>query len=767
MTTEIESKLASTAEAAEAARSGTQRLDREVTGLKSDVTRTTQRVDQLKTGTDRLDEIARGAQDEIAKLQTALDAIRRDTAKPADVAAAVAPAATRLGKLESSVSEVLKAEADRQRNAERIVLSLELGNLKRAMDRGGSYAAELAEVRKVAGNRLDLATLQRYQSDGVPTLAELTRQFRPLTSAIIDADADQKDASVVDRLLSGAKTIVRVRKLTPDAGRRLGRGDRCPHRDGAARRPPRRRALDRQDAAAQDHHAGDADVARKGRGAPGRRDGDGGNRPAAQIVARRDAASGPRGDQGRQAMIRLVLYLVGVGLLATGLAWLADRPGQMLLNWQGYEIETSVFRAVVIFAFAIGLAVFLWSLVRQLWTSPAAVGRVMNRRRQERGLDALSSGMIAIGAGDRSQAMRYAMQARKALPNEPLTHLLRAQAAQLSGDRSTSRRIFEAMLGSPDTEQLGLRGLFLEAEREGEHEAARQFAERALRLNPKLGWPVDALFELQCKAADWAGALETLAAGKRNGHFEKADADRRRAVLLTAQAQALEDSNADRAHRARHRSAHAGARSRARRASPDACSPRAARRAKVARVHRADLAARRRIPISPSPMPTPAPATARATASSASSTSRGRRRIRSRHRSPSQRPRSRRTTGRRRARRSTPLLEGRLSQRVCTLMARIEGEQYGNAGRVREWLARAVNAPRDPAWTADGVVSDRWAPVSPVTGALDAFQWKVPVEQSGPHDEELALAKLEELIALGAQNDKVIEEKPMKAAPVE
>ena len=75
-----------------------------------------------------------------------------------------------------------------------------------------------------------------------------------------------------------------------------------------------------------------------------------------------------------------------------------------------------------------------------------------------------------------------------------------------------------------------------------------------------------------------------------------------------------------------------------------------------------------------------------------------------------------------------PLLEDRLTQRVATLMARIEGEQHGHTGRVREWLARAVNAPRDPAWTADGVVSDRWAPVSPVTGALDAFRWRVPVE---------------------------------------
>lgn len=217
MATDIDNKLATTAEAAEAARSGTQRLDREVTTLKSDVTRTTQRVDQLKTGSDQLSEIARSTQDEIASLKTALDTLRRETAKPADVSAAVAPAAARLAKLEASVDAVLKAEADRQSNAERIVLSLELGNLKRAIDRGGSYAAELAEVRKVAGSRLDLSVLARYQDGGLPTTAELARQFRPLTSTIIDADAERQDASVVDRLMSGARTIVRVRKLTPEA----------------------------------------------------------------------------------------------------------------------------------------------------------------------------------------------------------------------------------------------------------------------------------------------------------------------------------------------------------------------------------------------------------------------------------------------------------------------------------------------------------------------------------------------------------------------
>jgi HemY protein len=64
-------------------------------------------------------------------------------------------------------------------------------------------------------------------------------------------------------------------------------------------------------------------------------------------------------------------------------------------------------------------------------------------------------------------------------------------------------------------------------------------------------------------------------------------------------------------------------------------------------------------------------------------------------------------------------------------MAEIEDGEHGDAGRARQWMARAVQAAPDPAWTADGVVSETWLPVSPVTGRLDAFQWKVPVLEIG------------------------------------
>lgn len=447
-------------------------------------------------------------------------------------------------------------------------------------------------------------------------------------------------------------------------------------------------------------------------------------------------------------MIRLVLYLVGVAAVAAGMSWLADRPGSLVINWEGYEVETSVFRAVVILALTLATLLFLWSLARQLMTSPASLGRYFTRRRQERGLDALSSGLIAIGAGDRSLATRYAVQARKSLPNEPLTHLLRAQAAQLAGDRTTSRRIFEAMLGQPDTEQLGLRGLFLEAEREGEVEAARQFAERALRINPGLGWATEALFELQCRESRWEEALDTLAAARKHGHLDKAVADRRRAVLLTARAQEIEETNGTRAQEYA---------TEAHNLAPDLIPAAAIAGRQLASRGATPKAAKiieRTWKAAPHPELALVYAFARPGDSPRDRLERIKRLARMAPHSPegsialaTAAVEAREFGEARQA--LEPLLEGGLTQRICTLMARIEGEASNDAGRVREWLGRAVDAPRDPAWTADGVVAERWGPVSPVTGALDAFEWKVPPEPSRESDAALALRKIDELVVLG------------------
>ncbi|WP_312798340.1 heme biosynthesis protein HemY, partial [Tianweitania sp.] len=69
---------------------------------------------------------------------------------------------------------------------------------------------------------------------------------------------------------------------------------------------------------------------------------------------------------------------------------------------------------------------------------------------------------------------------------------------------------------------------------------------------------------------------------------------------------------------------------------------------------------------------------------------------------------------------------------VYLLLADVEEADVRNQGKIREYLSKAVRAQRDPAWTADGMIFDTWAPVSPISGRFDVFEWKTPVERAAP-----------------------------------
>jgi HemY protein len=236
-------------------------------------------------------------------------------------------------------------------------------------------------------------------------------------------------------------------------------------------------------------------------------------------------------------MIRLILLLVAGGAIAVGAAWLADHDGIFLLTMNGYEVRTSAGFAVFLLLLTAALLLLLLRLVFLLLRSPDRFGSFFSARRGRKAYQALSQGLVAAASGDTGEAVLQARRSERLAGVEPLALLLQAQAAQLSGQDDRQETLYRAMLDVPETEFLGLRGLYALAMRRRDPDEALALLVRAQTLRPKAAWGLSALFDMRVARREWREA-QTLLAQAAQAKLVTADiANRRRGVLIAAQAQ--------------------------------------------------------------------------------------------------------------------------------------------------------------------------------------------------------------------------------------
>lgn len=427
-------------------------------------------------------------------------------------------------------------------------------------------------------------------------------------------------------------------------------------------------------------------------------------------------------------MIRLLALIALIFGLVFSFAWLKRFDNPILFpvgdGFQAISLAQAVLAVVAVLAALVVVGSILVVVLR----APYRLGRASALRRQRLGREAIATGLLAVGAGDVRAAERAASEAHRRLPRAPLTRLLEAQAAQLAGERGEARRLYEQMVNDPQTRLMGLRGLYLEAMAEQEPKVAQHYAERALETSATTGWAAEAVLRTQVARRDWQGALQTLAKARDEQLFDKRDARRKRAVILTAAAMDMEDGDPAAAKQAA--------------LEAHDLAPELAPAAVVAGrlLTRAGDIRRAAKVLEASWKAEPHPEIAEAYS----------------HVRPGDSPRDRlkRVDALHKMRTSAdagrlalaqaaieaqewetarqallPIVKTRPTQNALLLMAEVEEAEHGDRGRARELMARALRAPRDPVWMADGKILDEWAPVSPVTGELDAVKWQIPAER--------------------------------------
>jgi hypothetical protein len=177
----------------------------QTSGLSGEISSIKQSIAEIQknaaAGTGAVDTSAIDAR--IAALETQLS----DSAQKAEHAdGAVAGAAERLNALEARVNDT-----SGQTN---MALAMAATGLKAALDRGGSFAAELDTYAAVAPAPGDVESLRAAAAKGVPSVSVLASQFGDIAPRIIASTRDvDPNAGLLDRLWASAEGLVESRPV--------------------------------------------------------------------------------------------------------------------------------------------------------------------------------------------------------------------------------------------------------------------------------------------------------------------------------------------------------------------------------------------------------------------------------------------------------------------------------------------------------------------------------------------------------------------------
>jgi HemY protein len=432
------------------------------------------------------------------------------------------------------------------------------------------------------------------------------------------------------------------------------------------------------------------------------------------------------------SLVKILLFVVIVAGLIYGTEFLLNNGGDLRLAVANVEFTLGPVQTVIAVLLALltvwlvlKLIGLLVAVLRFLAGDETAITRYFARNRERKGFKVLSEALTALASGEGDVAVVKAGKAEKLLRRPDLTNLIRAQAAELSGDTDDATQAYKRLLEDDRTRFVGVRGLLKQKLAEGDTETALKLAEKAFVLKPRNAEMSNTLLQLQAQTENWKGARKTLGAKLKYGSIPRDLHKRRDAILALADAQArISAGDTDTGHDEAIEAA---------RLAPNLV-PAAAMAAKsyvalgkpknAAKVLKAAWARE------------PHPDLAAAYAEIEPDESQGDRLKRFAQliaQNPSHSesrmleaeleiagenfPAARKALG--------DLAETLPNARTLTLMAAIERGEGSDDSTVKAWLAKALTVSRGPQWTCEkcGQVHQNWVAVCDRCGAFDTLAW--------------------------------------------
>lgn len=246
-------------------------------------------------------------------------------------------------------------------------------------------------------------------------------------------------------------------------------------------------------------------------------------------------------------LIKLIFYIIIIAVMAVGAVWFSASPGQMVAEWNGYEITTTTANFIFVVILMVAVIGIIIPTLLGLLATPHRWWKKKQDAKYKRSLACVTETLTAIASGDVVQAELLLKRSKKILHNQPIMPLLQAQLAGVKKDQTALQNSFQAMLEHPETKALGSKSLAEYHMRKGDVIPAISHAEQALELEPKNSESIRTTMLLYFKSGQYERAKLLLQQSRKRKSFSRAQEKELLACILylqTEQAELTKDEHA-------------------------------------------------------------------------------------------------------------------------------------------------------------------------------------------------------------------------------
>ena len=209
-------------------------------------------------------------------------------------------------------------------------------------------------------------------------------------------------------------------------------------------------------------------------------------------------------------MIKLIFIFIALVVTGYTAAFLKDEPGQIIIEWYGWFIESSVAAIILIIFTTIIVVFYIFRLLYSLVKMPKNFKKKVIESRNKRGMSALYSGLSAVAMNEKDLAEFYYKKTKNLIKESPLKLLLEREIVRKEDKESTQIAVLEKMLIHPETKLLALKNWIDYSIKKDDKEKAFKLAKLIPREKDTPKWFFEKIILLRVYENNWQDIFKII-----------------------------------------------------------------------------------------------------------------------------------------------------------------------------------------------------------------------------------------------------------------